>query len=378
MNKSKANASAIPVLSVLCTHSRTLSPSTDGSENSKRIIETFAALGYAGGPRVSGYGKAIIRGMETKWLEDFVSLAETRSFSRSAQLRHVTQPAFSRRIQALEAWAGTDLVDRSSYPTRLTSAGKTMYDQALEMLQSLQSTRSMLRAHASSDKGMVGFAVPHTLAFTFFPAWVSQVQEQFGSFKSRLIALNVHDAVMRLVEGGCDLLIAYHHSSQPFQLDMARYEMVRLGEELLAPYAKPDANGKPLFMLPGHASEPLPFLAYGPGAYLGRLTEMLLKEASMPVHLERVYETDMAEGLKAMAIEGHGVAFLPYSAVRNELQSGRLVSAVPEGSQKFQLPMDVLAYREKPTGKDGAKSVVQALWSFLQSQAEGLEKAKAQ
>ena len=46
--------------------------------------------------------------METKWLEDFVSLAETRSFSRSAQLRHVTQPAFSRRIQSLEAWAGVD------------------------------------------------------------------------------------------------------------------------------------------------------------------------------------------------------------------------------------------------------------------------------
>ena len=50
--------------------------------------------------------------METRWLEDFVSLAETRSFSRSAQLRHVTQSAFSRRIQSLETWAGTDLVDR--------------------------------------------------------------------------------------------------------------------------------------------------------------------------------------------------------------------------------------------------------------------------
>jgi DNA-binding transcriptional LysR family regulator len=83
--------------------------------------------------------------METKWLEDFVSLAETRSFSRSAQLRHVTQPAFSRRIQSLEAWAGTDLVDRSSYPTRLTPAGETLYDQSLEMLQALQSTRAMLR-----------------------------------------------------------------------------------------------------------------------------------------------------------------------------------------------------------------------------------------
>ena len=315
--------------------------------------------------------------METKWLEDFVSLAETRSFSRSAQLRHVTQPAFSRRIQALEAWAGTDLVDRSSYPTRLTAAGKTMYDQALEMLQSLQSTRSMLRAHSSSDKGMVGFAVPHTLAFTFFPTGVSQVQQKLGSFKSRLIALNVHDAVMRLVEGGCDLLIAYHHSSQPFQLDTSRYEMVRVGEELLAPYSKPDAHGKPLFMLPGTAGDPLPFLAYGPGAYLGRLTELLLKEADMPVHLERVYETDMAEGLKAMAIEGHGVAFLPYSAVRNELAAGRLVSALPAGSTKFQLPMDVLAYREKPTGKDAQKTVVEALWSFLQQLAAEQSEAKA-
>ena len=85
--------------------------------------------------------------METKWLEDFVSLAETRSFSRSAQLRHVTQPAFSRRIQSLEAWAGVDLVDRSSYPTSLTAAGATLYTQALELLQALHIARAMLRCH---------------------------------------------------------------------------------------------------------------------------------------------------------------------------------------------------------------------------------------
>ena len=88
--------------------------------------------------------------METKWLEDFVSLAETPSFSRSAQLRHVTQPAFSRRIQSLEAWAGTDLVDRSAYPTQLTAAGQILYAQALGLLQSLQNTRALLREHNSS------------------------------------------------------------------------------------------------------------------------------------------------------------------------------------------------------------------------------------
>ena len=307
--------------------------------------------------------------METKWLEDFVSLAETRSFSRSAQLRHVTQPAFSRRIQALEAWAGTDLVDRSSYPTRLTPAGKTLYDQALEMLQGLHNTRAMLRAHTSSGKDVVVFAVPHTLAFTFFPNWVSDVQGSFGPFKSRLIALNVHDAVMRLVEGGCDFLITYHHPSQPIELDLERYDMVSLGQEALIPYAKPDADGQPMYRLPGQANDPLPYLGYASGAYLGGLTDLILKQSGTALHLDRVYETDMAEGLKAMALEGHGVAFLPSSAVRKELAAGKLVpAALP--SQGLEIVMDVRAYREKPAGKESAKGTAQALWAYLQTQAD--------
>jgi LysR family transcriptional regulator, hypochlorite-specific transcription factor HypT len=308
--------------------------------------------------------------METKWLEDFVSLAETRSFSRSAQLRHVTQPAFSRRIQALEAWAGADLVDRSSYPTRLTPAGETLYAQSMEMLQALQNTRAMLRGHSTAGQDMIEFAVPHTLAFTFFPAWVSSLREQFGPIKSRLIALNVHDAAMRLVEGGCDLLIAYHHESQPLQLDPDRYEMVTLGQEALSPYCKPDAQGQPLFRLPGSASQPIPYLGYGPGAYLGHVTDLILKNARTPIHLDRVYETDMAEGLKVMAMEGHGLAFLPHSAVKRELRSRRLASAAPPDMPGLQLTMEVRAYREIPSRKEAPKRTAQALWAHLTHSGE--------
>ena len=91
--------------------------------------------------------------MDTKWLEDFVSLAETRSFSRSAQLRHVTQSAFSRRIQSLEAWAGFKLVDRSAYPARLTPAGATFYVQAQEILRSLQSSRALPGSPEAAQQG---------------------------------------------------------------------------------------------------------------------------------------------------------------------------------------------------------------------------------
>jgi LysR family transcriptional regulator, hypochlorite-specific transcription factor HypT len=303
--------------------------------------------------------------MDTRWLEDFVSLAETRSFSRSAQLRHVTQPAFSRRIQSLEAWAGTDLVDRSSYPTKLTAAGDTLYDQSLDMLRALQSTRAMLRGHTSAGQDVIEFAVPHTLAFTFFPAWMSMLRQNFGPIKSRLMAQNVHDAVLRLVEGSCDLLIAYFHSSQPFQLDAARYEMVSLGQEIIAPYAKPNAEGAPMYELPGRASQPLPYLGYAPGAYLGMVVDLILKQSKTAIHLDRVYETDMSEGLKAMALEGHGIAFLPHSAIKKELRAKRLVSACPSGMNDLTMTMDLRAYREKPTGKEVNKVAAHALWEYL-------------
>ncbi len=311
------------------------------------------------------------RFMETKWLEDFVSLAETRSFSRSAQLRHVTQPAFSRRIQALEAWAGADLVDRSSYPTRLTPAGRTLYDQSIDMLQAMHNTRAMLRAHGTSDRDMIEFAVPHTLSLTFFPEWVSTIHSKFGPFKSRLIALNSHDAVMRLVEGSCDLMVAYHHPSQPFQLDANRYEMITLGQEVLAPYCRADADGQGLFVLPGTSDSPLPYLAYAPGAYFGRLTELILKESPVPLQLDRIYETDMAEGLKSMALEGHGIAFLPLSAVKKDLRAKRLVSAAPAGFDGLHITMDVRLCRERPTRRETTASRLSALWDFLALQNPG-------
>ncbi|MGA1287858.1 MAG: LysR substrate-binding domain-containing protein, partial [Rubrivivax sp.] len=301
--------------------------------------------------------------METRWLEDFVSLAETRSFSRSAQLRHVTQPAFSRRIQALEAWAGTDLVDRSAFPTRLTPAGEALHGQALEILASLQTARNTLRSLQAAGQDVIEFAVPHTLAFTFFPQWLMTLKPRFGGLKTRLIALNVHDAMLRLTEGGCDLLIAYHHASHPLPLSPERYQMLSLGQETLIACARPDERGAPLFRLPAVTGRPVPMLAYSEGAYMARMVELILRHGAGAQSLERVHETAMAEGLKAMALQGHGLAFLPRSTVEGELAAGRLMRAAPEG--QFELTMEVRLYRERPELSRHAKPLALRLWQHL-------------
>ena len=104
--------------------------------------------------------------MQLKWFEDFVALAQTRSFSRSAELRHVMQPAFGRRIKALQAWAGTALIERGGVPVTLTAAGASVLDNAQQMVGNLGHARDELLDAACRQASTVTPATARTLART--------------------------------------------------------------------------------------------------------------------------------------------------------------------------------------------------------------------
>src|SRR5919202_6874859 len=133
--------------------------------------------------------------MELKWLEDFASLARTGSFSRSAEERHVTQSAFSRRIQALEGWLGVPLIDRSTYPTTLTAAGREFRETAEEVVRMLHGSRTALQASTRPGKQTVAVAALHTLALTFFPRWFRQLEGRTGPLGSRLLSDDFHNCI---------------------------------------------------------------------------------------------------------------------------------------------------------------------------------------
>ena len=86
--------------------------------------------------------------MDTNWIEDFLCLADTRSFSRAAGKRHSSQPAFSRRIQSLESWLGIELVDRASSPLGLTAAGNAFHGMAVTIVQQIHLARTTLGPRA--------------------------------------------------------------------------------------------------------------------------------------------------------------------------------------------------------------------------------------
>jgi len=85
----------------------------------------------------------------------------------------------------------------------------------------------------------------------------------------------------------------------------------------------------------------------------------------------------MAEALKAMAIAGHGVAFLPHSAVEDAVAAGALVRldrpARGVAADRFTLTMEIRLYRDKlaVAGEDPRHALVRQLWEVVANELRG-------
>jgi DNA-binding transcriptional LysR family regulator len=294
--------------------------------------------------------------LESKWLEDFVTLAGTRSFSQAAQKRFVTQPAFSRRIRSLEEALGLTLVNRARTPIELTEAGQLFLVTARSVIEQLGEVVRHLH-HLEGQQGEVlQFAAAHSLALSYFPAWIARLRNDGLNIASRLVATNVGEAVHALREGACDLILAFYDPDAALQMDPEIFPSMLLGRSEMLPVCGVDAEGKALFDLDSGQSVPL--LAYSAGAFLGRSVNALLRQRGL--RSTTVYETAMADSLKSMALQGLGVAWVPRLSIGAELARGELVEC---GGPQWQLPLEIRLYRCALV----RKAAIRLLWRKLEA-----------
>src|SRR5258705_13209913 len=97
--------------------------------------------------------------MELRQIRSFLSIAETLHFGRTAELIHLSQPALSLQIRALEEDVGVRLFERNRRKTTLTAAGGAFRDEAARALSPLDPAirRAKLAAHGKLGLFRVGF-----------------------------------------------------------------------------------------------------------------------------------------------------------------------------------------------------------------------------
>jgi DNA-binding transcriptional LysR family regulator len=263
--------------------------------------------------------------LDLAYLEDFQALADTRNFSRAAVLRNMTQPAFSRRIRALEDWAGTALFDREVQPVVLTEAGRALLPAAAEAMRCLLQGREAARAAAGRGRTTLHFAATHVLSFSFFPAWLRGLESGQPLDAVQLVSDSLAACEQLMLHGQAQFLLCHHHALAPVRLEEARFTRITVGQDVLCPVVAPDADGRPRYSLK-QAGDAVPFLAYSAESGLGRIAATAgLAELA----LDTVFTSHLAAALRTMAATGRGVAWLPRSLIAEDLSHGRLVAAGP-------------------------------------------------
>ncbi|WP_298930251.1 LysR family transcriptional regulator [uncultured Ramlibacter sp.] len=292
--------------------------------------------------------------MDHKWLEDFVVLARERSFSKAALARHVTQPQFSRRIRALEMWAGAELVNRAGIPLALTPAGEELLPVARRTVGNLSDTRARIR-QTSQTMDWVTLATGRTLSRTTVPAWMTKVRRETKGLRLRIVTGSIHEGATLLEQGGADFLLAFSHPRLPLLLDDQLFEGMAFATDELVPVSAPRNNGKPAHDLPGTAGKPVHTLVYSPTLALAQILQDGLTRMRADLHLYPVTESDFAESLHEQALEGAGLAWLPRALVANDLAAGKLVAV---RAQEFSIRFEIRLFRPR----QARTALVDGIW----------------
>ncbi len=277
--------------------------------------------------------------MELTWLEDFLELAETGSFSRAAEARNITQPAFSRRIKSLEDWVGAPLFIRTPQRTTLTTAGEQFLRGAPDLVRRLLQLRREAREAGGRETATLRFAATHVLSFTFFPHWIRSV-ESHGSFGPvRLLSDSMQACEELMFQGQAQFLLCHSHTLAPSRFEPRQFRSAVVGHDALMPLVAPGADGRPRWSLdtPGE----VPLLAYTGESGLGRIVAAHRFEERAP-GLKPVFSAHLAASLLGMACDGRGVAWLPHSVAAQDMAAGRLI---PAGGAEWEIGMDIVLFR---------------------------------
>lgn len=300
--------------------------------------------------------------MNFSWLEDFLALAATGNFSRAAEQRHMTQPAFSRRIRALEEWLGVVLFERASHPVGLTPAGHWFRDVARDMLERADRLPDQARAIAASDAATLRFAATHALSLTFLPRWLRGLESGIALGPIQLVSDMLAQCETLLQQGKVQFLLSHAHALAPSPLGAPDFTSLRVGGEALLPVTAADAAGKPRHHLESVRDGKVPVLAYSAESGLGRVVRSVFGPRLDSAHADPVFTAHLATVLRSMALEGRGVAWLPNSLIEEDLQAGRLLSA---GSSAWHIGIEIRLFRAAAPQTPAAE----AFWAAAQREA---------
>lgn len=258
--------------------------------------------------------------MELGWFEDILALAETDSMTSAARHRHVSQPAFSRRIQSIEAWMGIELLDRTMRPPQLTPAILGQLEDIRAVISQVGGIRSVIKAK-SAFNFEIRLAVQQSIVAGPLPPLLRAFASEEAPVAFDLQAGNREECCTRLMTRQAAIMIAYETHRVPLCEASAQLEKILIGEDILVPVCTPM-----LLEEIEDGARPLPLIVYPQDIFFGAvLAQSILPVLAAERELRVVCKTSLVSGALDLALAGVGIAYVPCQLARDLADPSRLV-----------------------------------------------------
>jgi len=280
--------------------------------------------------------------MDLRWLEDAIILLEEGNMTRASDRRGVTQPAFSRRIRALETWLGAPILKRHANRVDIEQSLSANEQEIRTLIERLQDLRKRI-AYFDPEHSTLTIAIQHSLIFSAFPELVAFTRTKAPAIDFRLRAGNHSDCTSMFLRGYASALLCYERPNKdrlPFDETVLRQVW---GSDRLVPVI----GGSLRYIVDRDTEVPedTPALVFPEQSFFGNV----LRQAGRPFStragtISPVCETAFSIGIKELALKGIGTAWAPMSLCVQEIESGQLINL----SYRYgSVPLEIALYTKR-------------------------------
>jgi DNA-binding transcriptional LysR family regulator len=276
--------------------------------------------------------------MQIESLKVFCDLAETESFTKAAQINHVTQSAVSQQISSLERQFKSLLIERSKKKFRLTREGQVLYDYSKQIIQTYDALFSRLQEIKDIISGTIRVATIYSIGLHDLPPYLKKFLKAYPTVNVHIEyrrSNQVYDDVLgNVVDLG---LVAY-------PLRDAKLEIVPLRKDMMVLICHPQhplARGKSIQLREITGQK---FIGFEPDIPTRRAIDKILKENSVIV--QHVMEFDNIETVKRAVEIDAGIAIVPHGTITQEVAKQTLAEIKIE-DEEFYRPLAAIHKKNK-------------------------------
>lgn len=276
--------------------------------------------------------------MQIESLKVFCDLAETESFTKAAQINHITQSAVSQQVSSLEKTFNALLIERSKKKFRLTREGTLLYEYSKQLIQTYDALFHKLQEIRDIVSGNIRVATIYSIGLHDLPPYLKRFLKAYPTVNVHVEyrrSNQVYDDVIGNVD---DLgLVAYPIKSPKLEVVPLRKDKLVLICHPQHPFAA--RKSLRLKEIIGHK-----FISFEPDIPTRKAIDKVFRDVG--VHVNTVMEFDNIETVKRAVEIDAGISIVPAGTVTQEVAKSTLAQLNMEDGDYFR-PLAVIYKRNK-------------------------------